>query len=358
MLADVFGASKAAVSLTVTAATAGVACAAPFIGMIADRLGRKRVIVWSVLLMALTTLACATARDLTDLIVWRFIQGLFTPGVFAITVAYIQEEWSEGMGGATSAYVGGTVVGGFTGRFVSGLVSDAVGWRASFVVLGAMAFAAALVLAWKLPRERRFIPQGSPLSAAKDHLRNPALIATFAAGFCVLFSLLGTFTWITFYLAAPPFHLDTAALGSLFFVYLVGAVVTPIAGRSIDRFGHRAAMLASMGVASSGLALTLIQSLPAVIAGLAMCCTGVFLAQSTASAYIGRATTHSKALAVGMYVTCYYGGGSAGGVAPGLMWASGGWPACVALFIAVQALTVIVAALFWRPGVRADFAVQ
>jgi YNFM family putative membrane transporter len=358
MLADVFHASKTATSLTVTAATGAVAIAAPFIGIVADRLGRKRVIVAAACLMALSTLACATAADLTALIFWRFVQGLFVPGITAVTVAYIQEEWATGVGNATSAYVAGTVLGGFSGRFISGHISDAFGWRSAFIVLGVISLFAALVLALTLPRERRFIAQSSPLAAAWDHLRNPKLIATFAAGFCVLFSLLGTFTWITFYLAAPPFHLDTAALGSLFFVYLVGAVVTPIAGRSIDRFGHRIAMVGSMVLAASGLALTLVQSLPAVIAGLAMCCTGVFIAQSTSSTYIGRAATHSKALAVGMYTTFYYGGGSTGGAIPGLVWAAGGWPACVLLFIGVQTITVIIAALFWQPETPTEIAVQ
>ena len=62
------------------------------------------------------------------------------------------------------------------------------------------------------------------------HLRNPRLVATYAVGFCVMFSLLGTFTYVNFYLAAPPFGLSTAALGLLFVVYLVGAVVTPTRG--------------------------------------------------------------------------------------------------------------------------------
>ena len=50
----------------------------------------------------------------------------------------------------------------------------------------------------------------------------------------------------TFHVAAPPYNLSTRALGWLFVVYLVGAVVTPFAGRWIDAYGHRAGIASAM----------------------------------------------------------------------------------------------------------------
>jgi YNFM family putative membrane transporter len=355
LLEDVFHATKVAVSLTVTAGTLGVALAAPAIGTIADRLGRKRVIIASAFLLALATLAAGTSTSLGQLLWWRFLQGVFTPGIFAITVAYIQEEWARaGTGSATAAYTTGTVIGGFSGRITSGLVASHWGWRASFIALGLMTVAGAAMLWRWLPVERRFVrhPHHGSAAALMLHLTNPRLVATFAAGFCVLFSLLGTFTYITFYLAAPPFRLGTAALGSLFFVYLVGAVITPLAGRCIDRYGHRAALLLAMAAAICGVMLTLNHNLWIIIAGLAMCCTGVFVTQSAANSYIGSAAEHNKALAVGLYVTFYYLGGSAGGALPGFLWTLGGWPACVALFAAVQLMTIFIALAWWKAAPR------
>jgi predicted MFS family arabinose efflux permease len=357
LLARIFGASAVTVSLTITAATAGVAVAAPLIGTIADRLGRKRVITVSALLLSITTMMCATAASLPALIVWRFLQGVVTPGVFATTVAYIHEEWPESaIGSATAAYVTGTVLGGFSGRFVSGIVTYRFNWRAVFLVLGVVnALGTVALFAW-LPRERNFArthPR-APWRAAVGHLRNPQLLATYAVGFCVLFSLVATFTYATFYLAGPPFHLGSAALGSIFFVYLIGAVITPAAGRFIDRYGHRAALSAAVAGGAGGVLLTLIPRLPVVAAGLAICCTGVFIAQASASSYIGQAAQGDRALAVGLYVTFYYAGGSAGGAIPGFLWQAGGWPACVALIAAVQFFTVGLALRLWtRRAARA-----
>ena len=352
MLAREFGVSPARISLVVTASTLAVAISAPLAGFVADRFGRKRVIVPSAFLLAVPTLLAATATGYWQLIFWRFLQGVFTPGIFAVVIAYINEEWESGAGAATAAYVTGTVIGGFSGRALAAVVAGQGSWRWSFVVLGALNLAGAVCIRAWLPAGNRFTRvhrTESAIAPILRHLRNPRLVATYAVGFCVMFTLLATFTYINFYLAAPPFHLSTAALGMLFVVYLVGAVITPIAGRAIDRFGHRFALVAAFSAGATGVLLTLIHSLPLVMAGLTLACTGVFIANSAGSSYVGSAATESRASAVGLYVTFYYLGGSAGSAVPGFVWNRGGWPACVALIVAVQFLTISLALGFWKP---------
>jgi len=351
LLERLFGTGKAAVSLTLTASTFGVAIAAPLVGSVADRLGRKRVIVWSASLLALATFLGATATGLRTLVLWRFLQGLLTPGVFAVTVAYVQEEWDgNGAGSVMAMYVAGTVLGGFSGRMVAGIMASRWDWHWLFVGLGAMGLLAALALQAWLPPERRFPGRGRAASLALGmgrHLSNPRLLATYAAGFGVLFTLVATYTYVTFHLAEAPFHLGPFALSCLFFTYLVGAAVTPPCGRAIDRFGHRAALGGAMGLGALGMLLTLAPRLWLVAAGLTLCCSGAFVAQAATTSYIGLAAQEGRALAVGLYVTCYYVGGSVGSELPGLLWHWGGWAACVALVILVQALTIAVTRLFW-----------
>src|SRR5580704_2917725 len=74
MLAREFGVSAAAISLVMTATTMGVMMAAPFIGLVADRFGRKRVIVPASFLMALPATLAATSTSLRLLMFWRFCQ--------------------------------------------------------------------------------------------------------------------------------------------------------------------------------------------------------------------------------------------------------------------------------------------
>ena len=80
--------------------------------------------------------------------------------------------------------------------------------------------------------------------------------------------LVATFTYVNFYLAAPPFGLSTAALGLLFVVYLVGAVVTPLPAAPSTAWatGSPSRWPSAGGVA--GIALTLVRRLPVVLVGL------------------------------------------------------------------------------------------
>jgi MFS family permease len=161
--------------------------------------------------------------------------------------------------------------------------------------------------------------------------------------------MLAAFTYVNFYLAAPPFRLGTQALAMIFVVYLAGAVITPFAGRLIDRLGHRATVLIAFSGGIAGISLTLLHTLPAVMTGLAVCSTGVFIANAAGSGYVGVVTHEARAAAVGLYVTFYYTGGSFGSALPGGFWSRGGWPACVALIAAVQLLAIAMALFFWRP---------
>ena len=349
---QVFHASEVQVSLTVSSTTSAVALAAPFVGLFADLWGRKRVIVPAILGLSIPTLLAATSSGLHELIGWRFAQGLFMPGIFAVTIAYVSEEWAgSGVGSAMAAYVTGNVIGGFVGRFISGVVAEHLGWRWAFVVLGCLNLVGGIATWIWLPPARQFKPSKNILVSLQSmgtHLRNPRLLAAYAVGFNILFSLVGTFTYITFYLAAPPFHLGTVALGAIFFVYLVGVIVTPIAGKWIDRVGYRIALVAAITTASVGVLLTLWPTLWLVILGLTICSSGVFVCQSAATSYVGVAAGQARSSAAGLYVAFYYIGGSIGGILPGFLWSFGGWPACVALIVAVQMLTVGIALAFWR----------
>ena len=101
----VFAASEHRVSLMLSLASLGVAIGAPAVGLLSDRLGRRRIIVLSAFLLGMVSLAAATSQSLNQLLFWRFLQGLVTPGVFSTTITYITEEWKTGSGAAVSAYV-------------------------------------------------------------------------------------------------------------------------------------------------------------------------------------------------------------------------------------------------------------
>jgi YNFM family putative membrane transporter len=357
LLAQLFHASNTAVGMTVSAATLGVAVSAPVFGALAERLPRKPVIVFSLLGVSLPTLLAATSTSLAQLIFWRFLQGVTVPGIIAVVITYIGEEWPpERVALIMSFYVSGTALGGFLGRISSGIITDRYNWRVSFVVLGAASLAGAAAVAAWLPGGRRRArahaaqrPGTGFVYQVQQLFRSRRLIATFAVGFNVLFSLVGVFTWITFHLSAAPFFLSTTALSSLFFVYLIGLAVTPAAGYLITRVGLRAGISGAIICSIAGVLLTLDPSLSVIIAGLALLSSGVFIAQTASSSHLRvAAPAGARVTAAGLYLTCYYLGGAAAGVLPGAFWAMGKWPACVAFIVAMQAVGLVIALVGWR----------
>jgi predicted MFS family arabinose efflux permease len=285
------------------------------------------------------------------------LQGILVPGIVAVVVTYIGEEWPpDRVALIMSFYVSGTALGGFMGRVGTGILTDWFNWRVAFLALGAASLAGAgAVAAW--------LPHGRPRAvAASDATQRPGLldqvqglfrsrrlIATFAVGFNVLFSLVGVFTWITFHLSAAPYRLSTTALSSLFFVYLVGLVVTPAAGFLITRVGLRAGIAGAIACSMAGVLLTLAPALGTIILGLALVSSGVFIAQTAAQSHLRvAAPPGARVTAAGLYMSCYYVGGTAAGVVPGAFWAIGKWPACAAFIVAMQAGALAIALIGWR----------
>jgi MFS transporter, YNFM family, putative membrane transport protein len=353
LLALVFHASEARVSLTISASTLGVAFSALLLALFAERVNRKRMIVSCMVVLALCTLLTSTATSLAGLAVWRLLQGLVTPGIFIVTIAYVTEEWPALLvPRVMSVYVAGTVFGGFMGRLLGGLIAEHYSWRPVFLVLGIAGLGGA-ALTQRLLRPAQ-MHQASERSSSRlapvvANLRNPRLLATFAIGFCMLFTLVACFSYITFYLAAPPFHLGTAQLSYLFTVYLCGLAATLAVGTILARVGLRVGMMAAIAACATGVVITLVPSLWIVALGLAITASGVFVAQTCANSFLrDAAPAGSRVSAAGMYIASYYIGGTAGGIVPGLVWTRGGWHACAALVLGILLIAAAAAVFGWR----------
>ena len=349
-----FGASPAEISTIMTAGTLAVALTAPITGTIADVLGRKRLITAALFALSVPTLLVAFAPDVHSIVVLRFVQGLCLPPIFAVTVAYIGDEWPPAaIAGVTGIYVMGSSIGGFCGRIIPGMLADLAGWRSAFAVLAAMTLLAAIAVAVTLPRETRFVrSEGLAASAAQmlRHFRNPQLIATFAVGFGTLFNFIATFTYVSFHLAAPPYNFSSTLLGALFFTYLGGTLIAPWTGRLIARFGRRDFMLGVIAVWIAGALLLLAPQTAMIFAGLLVCATCGMLCQTVSTGYVTLIAKEGRSSAVGLYVTCFYIGGSVGAFLPGLTWDSAGWPAAVGMSIAMQVIMALIIGLAWTRG--------
>jgi predicted MFS family arabinose efflux permease len=352
MVMQDFHASPVQAGLTVGATVLAVALVSPFMGMLSDAFGRKVIICASLFALTLPTALIPVAGSLNALIFLRFLQGLAVPGIVVVLIAYLSEEFhSGGVARMTATYVGGTVMGGFCGRFITGHAGHLLGWRGAFVTLALLNLFGALLVLWLLPPSRCFVANRNMRAGFGTlwrHLHHKRLMAACAVGFCVLFSLVGTFTYVNLHLASSPFNLSSAGLANVFSVYLVGVFVTPLAGPYVVRFGFLRPLLGALALSAAGLSLTLLPSLTAVIIGLTVCSTGVFICQSATLSAIAQNVNEGRSLATGIYYMSYYAGGAAGSLLAGMAYEGWGWGGSVLSIALMQALAAVIAAVAWR----------
>jgi EmrB/QacA subfamily drug resistance transporter len=120
----------------VDAYTVALAAVVLTAGSLADRLGRKRVFAWGLVLFTGSSAACALAGSIVVLDAARAVQGLGAAAMFAVSLALLADAFpsDEGRAGALAAY-GATIAGAFAvGPLVGGALTTGLGWEWIFLV--------------------------------------------------------------------------------------------------------------------------------------------------------------------------------------------------------------------------------
>lgn len=106
-----------------------------FFGHLSDRLGRIRVLTFTILMFSVFTGLCAVAQGYWDLLAYRTLAGMGLGGEFGIGMALIAEVWPAHKRNRASAWVGiGWQLGVLLAAFITPLLLDIIGWRGMFLV--------------------------------------------------------------------------------------------------------------------------------------------------------------------------------------------------------------------------------
>lgn len=217
------------------------------------------------------------------------------------------------------------------------------------VALGVACLVATAGFLALLPRSRNFVARpgldlGFHLAAWGGHLRDGRLLRLYATGFLLSGIFVALFSYTAFRLAESPFGLGATAASLLFLVFGFGMVASSVAGVMSDRFGRRPVLVGGFLVMLAGMGLTLVTSLVAIVAGVALMTVGFFVGHSAASGAVGRLARTAKGHATSLYLLFYYLGGSVVALGGGLAWEVGGWDAVVLLAAGLGAIGALLAA--------------
>ncbi|WP_374306612.1 MFS transporter [Dongia sp.] len=333
-LAAAYRVSPAAMGVAVNASTFGMAIAGLAVALFSRHLNRRRWVVISLLFLSMPTCLLAFAPNLTVFAALRVAQGLCMSAAFSLTLAYLAEQSGpKDIAAALSAYVTGNVASNLFGRLMSATIADHLGLASNFYIFAGLNLAGGLLAYLTLTRAQPMSAMSGghrkAMAVLREHLSNPQLRAAFGLGFLILFAFIGTFTYVNFVLAGPPFGVHQMQLGLVYFVFVPSMLTTPLAGIAAVRFGTRRSCLGGLGLALIGLPLLLAPSLSLVLAGLCLIGAGTFFAQAIATGFVGRAAAGDRGAAGGLYLASYFLGGLAGSFVLGQLFGTWGWAACV-----------------------------
>jgi AAHS family 4-hydroxybenzoate transporter-like MFS transporter len=157
-LAKEWGLTKGALGPVFSAGLFGLMIGALVFGPLADRVGRKKIIIFSTAAFGLGALATALVQDLNSLLVIRFLTGLGLGGAMPNTVA-MTSEYNPQRRRATMVMIMfcGFSIGAAFGGFLAADLIPRFGWRSVFIVGGIAPLLLLPVLVWRLPESVRFL---------------------------------------------------------------------------------------------------------------------------------------------------------------------------------------------------------
>ena len=332
VLSAEFGINESTAAFTVSAVILGIALANLPFGRLADRYSIKPIILTAGCAIALAGLLCAATKSFWLLTGARFFQGLFIPGLTTCLAAYLAKNLpAERLNVAMGAYVSATVVGGLGGRLLGGWIHPPLHWRYAFVSASILLMIAVVAAALGLPAEKAAKKTEEKELGFIQLLSRPDLLRIFFVSFGAFFVFSSTFNYLPYYLSGPPFHATTRMITFLYLAYIIGIIISPLAGRLSNKAGNGTTMALGSLIFGLFLGCTLIKSFPAIAAGLAGICGGFFMVHSAAAGSLNRKLTASRGRANSLYVLFYYIGGYVGITLSGYFYIYGGWPAIVIL---------------------------
>jgi MFS transporter, AAHS family, benzoate transport protein len=344
----------------------GVMIGAAAVGTVTDVIGRRKTVIWTVIIFSILTLACAFAPNPFVFGALRFLAGLGLGGVLPTAIAMVSEFARSGRSGtATTNLMTGYHVGAVATALLGILVIQRYGWEWMFII-GALPAIVLVPLMWKyMPESQSFLRARAGLastsSAAKKSSKNPVGIlfhhglgrSTLAFWITSIMGLLlvyGLNTWLPQIMREAGYELGAAL--ALLLVLNVGAIVGLLfAGRIADRFGNRRATIAWFVLAALFLALLSIR-LPGIGVYVSVLLAGVFVfsAQVLVYAYVSHIyPTSARGTALGTTSAVGRFGAIAGPMLGGVLLTAGiAYPWGFYIFAAVAAVGALCIAMVNR----------
>ncbi len=310
-----------------------------FYGYLLESFSSKVMLRWALFSLGILELLFAIADSYFTLLALRGIQGLMIPAILTSLVTYISYTTSrDKVQHAIAAYIAATIVGGFLGRFLSGLFTDFFGWRFFFFALGLVLLLNSYLLKG-MARDAKLEYARPKLVEIMALLRSKPYAYIYASIFCLFFVFAALMNFLPFELKRINPASREAGIGLLYLGYGMGLLVSLNTRRIICYFGSEVkAIAAGVLIFALGTLFFMVEKYLVLFLGMFVFCAGLFTAHCLLSGLVNTLARDNKAIANGLYISFYYTGGTLGSVLPGAVFQHFGWQAFLAQLLVMIAL--------------------
>jgi len=340
LLASEFSVSPGDAGLLMTVTLLPLGIAPVVYGYFLQAIPAKLMLSVALFLLMLNQFAFYLVDDFWQLIALRSTQGLLLPAIFTALMTYCASMAPEGRIRKTMGwYIAATILGGFSGRLISGYFASSFAWQTAFIVPGFMLILPIVLLRYasadaKISFER--LDSKTVLRVLGNHTFRYIYLALFA----LFFVYAGILNVLPFRLQEIDASITPFQISSLYIGYLIGIPVAIFSERIINLFGDdKKGILVGLLLHAIGLIGYLITDFSLLYLVMFAFSAGFFFIHSTLSGLVNHLALEHRGVVNGLYVSIYYISGALGSWLPAYFYGWSGWGSLIIVFVAVLGVT-------------------
>jgi len=341
IIMEYFGVSQSRSALLTTATMFPLSIAPIIYGYMLESVSAKKMLISSLFILAICQFIFFMSNSFGLLIVLRVIEGLSIPAILTGIMTYISTMTSkDNVQKIMAIYISSTILGGFSGRFFSGLISYYTNWRMMFLILG-LSLLVATALIGKLGDNKAAVAKMN-MRAVFEVLSLRRFTVTYIMIFSMFFMFAAVLNFIPFRLREINPASSSMLIGVMYTGYIMGIVTSLTSMRLIKILkGETNVIFAGLSIFLLSLVLFVSKDVYVMFLGMFIFCAGMFMTHTVASGYLNKLADKNKGVTNGLYVAFYYSGGTLGSILPGLIYENYSWSVFLLSLAVLMSSTII-----------------
>lgn len=307
--------------------------------VMSDRVGRKKPILVSLILLCITDVLAYFINDFSQLLSLRLVQGVLLASVPAMAMAYFKDELAgHGLLKAGAIYIAANSLGGIAGRLLGGVMAQYLDWQQAMLLLTGITLIGTALACYLLPVSHFC----KPINISKNrffrrtdfngfclHLGDAKMRLIYLVGGIAFMVMVNQFSYIQLHLMQAPFNMGRFEVTLIFLCYLSGTYASYHSAKWVANRGLNSVFKGATVLMFAGSLLTLQDTLLSIYVGFLLSAFGFFLLHSSCNAWVANRAEDHRAKATSLYLCSYYLGAAIGGPYLLPFWHQWGWSGVV-----------------------------